>query len=129
MPNTVTGLFQTLILPAVAKLQQPTFYRNSMIRKVYVQPQPQAGNVGQTINVNIPVVNENDVVDIGNGPIQITDEDQTTVTPGGQQQQVEGHPDPGLRPGPHADGPEGVLPRARASSRSRARSTGACATW
>lgn len=80
MANDVTGLFQTLVLPAVASLQAPVMFSNSMIRKVYVQPQPQPGNVGQTINVNIPIVAEGDVVDIGNGPIQITDQDHDTVS-------------------------------------------------
>lgn len=80
MANTVTGLFQTLVLPAAAELQQPTAYRNSMLSKIYVQGQPQPGTIGQVINVNIPKVSENDVVDIGNGPIQITDEDHDTVS-------------------------------------------------
>lgn len=77
--NDLGGVFQTLILPAVASLQKPNMFRNSMMAKVYVQRQPVPGTVGQTINVNIPIVNENDVIDIGNGPIQITDEDHDTV--------------------------------------------------
>jgi hypothetical protein len=77
--NTTTGLFETLVLPAAAALQSPLMLRNSLVRKVYVQPQPVAGRVGKTINANIPTVNEGDVIDIGNGPIQITDQDHTTV--------------------------------------------------
>jgi hypothetical protein len=75
----VTGLFQTLILPALAGVQKPLMLRKAMLSKVYVQEQPEPGNFGQTINVNIPVVNESDAIDIGNGPIQISDQDHTTV--------------------------------------------------
>lgn len=80
MANTTTGLFQTLVLPATAQLQAPTMYKNSMVRKVYVQEQPINGTIGQTISVNIPTVTENDVIDIGAGPIQITDQTHTNTT-------------------------------------------------
>lgn len=79
MANTLTGLFQTLVLPATAQLARPLALRNSLIQKVYYQDQPIPGRVGQTINVNIPKVAENDVIDIGNGPIQISDGDHDTV--------------------------------------------------
>jgi hypothetical protein len=79
MANTVTGIFQTLVLPGLSMLKQPTALRNSMLSKVYIQNQPLAGTVGQTVNVNIPTVAENDVIDIGNGPVQITDQDHTSV--------------------------------------------------
>ena len=78
--NTLTGLFQTLVVPATAQIAQPLAYRNGAVRKIATISQPQRGSVGQTINVNIPVVSENDVVDIGNGPIQITDGDHATVS-------------------------------------------------
>ena len=80
MANNLTGLFETHILPATAELQTPLQLRNAMVRKVYIQGFPIPGRVGQTISVNIPVVAENDVIDIGNGPIQITDQDHTNVT-------------------------------------------------
>lgn len=80
MANTTTGLFQTLVLPATADLQAPTYYRNSMVRRIYVQDQPIPGTVGQTISVNIPTVTEDDVIDIGAGPVQIVDQDHTNVT-------------------------------------------------
>lgn len=80
MANTLTGLFETHILPATAALQAPLMLRNSMVKKIYVQAQPQPGIVGQTINVNIPAASENDVVDIGNGPVQITDGTHTSVS-------------------------------------------------
>jgi hypothetical protein len=79
MANTLTGLFQTLVLPATAQLAQPLALKNSMITKVYYQEQPISGTVGQVINVNIPVVAENDAIDIGNGAIQISDGDHTNV--------------------------------------------------
>jgi hypothetical protein len=80
MANTLTNLFETLVLPAMAELQSPLMLRNSMMKKIYVQRQPVAGRVGRTINVNIPIVNEGDVIDIGNGPIQVTDQDHTSVS-------------------------------------------------
>ena len=79
MANTVTGLFETLVLPAAASIQAPNMLRNSMIRKVTVLSEPIPGRPKSTINVNIPAVNEGDVVDIGNGPVQITDQDHATV--------------------------------------------------
>jgi hypothetical protein len=79
MANDLNGIFQTLILPATASLQRPNMLRNSMLAKVYVQRQPQPGTFGKTINVNVPIVDENDVIDIGNGPIQLTDEHHNTV--------------------------------------------------
>jgi hypothetical protein len=80
MANTMTGLFETHILPATAQLQAPLMLRNSMIKKIWVQPFPVPGRIAQTVSVNIPVVNEGDVIDIGNGPIQISDADHTNVT-------------------------------------------------
>ena len=77
--NTLAGLFQTVVVPATAQVAQPLAFRNGLVKKIWTQKQPIPGSVGQTINVNIPVVSENDVVDIGNGPIQITDADQTSV--------------------------------------------------
>lgn len=74
-----TGLFQTLVLPARAQLQAPSAFKNSMLEKIYIQQQPIPGTVGQVINVNIPTVTDYDVVDIGSGPIHISDEDHTTV--------------------------------------------------
>lgn len=80
MGNTVDGLWETHIIPATAMLQQPTAFRNGMLRKIYIQPQPVPGRPGRYIEVNIPVVAEGDVVDIGSGPVQITDQDHTNVT-------------------------------------------------
>lgn len=79
MANPTTGFFETHVLPAVASIQRPSMFRNAMLSRIYTQPQPQPGRIGQTINVNIPTVNEGDVIDIGGGPIQITDEDHATV--------------------------------------------------
>jgi hypothetical protein len=77
--NTTTGLFQELVLPATAALQSPLMLANTMLRRVYVQAQPIPGSVGKTIDVNIPTVSRNDVVDIGSGPISITDQTHTNV--------------------------------------------------
>jgi hypothetical protein len=79
MANPTTGFFETHVLPAMVELTEPTQLANSMLKKIYVQSMPVPGRPGQTINVPIPTVNEGDVIDIGNGPIQVTDEDHTNV--------------------------------------------------
>jgi hypothetical protein len=78
MANTTTGLFQTLT-SAVAGLKAPLMLRKSMLSKVYVHGQPVPGTVGKTISINIPTVNEGNVVDIGAGKIQISDAVHTNV--------------------------------------------------
>jgi hypothetical protein len=80
MSNPTTGFFETHVLPAMVELTAPTQLANSMLRKIYTQRTPVPGRPGQTINVPIPTVNEGDVIDIGSGPIQVTDEDHTSVS-------------------------------------------------
>jgi hypothetical protein len=80
MSNPTTGFFETHVLPAMTALTAPTQLANTMLKKIYVQDTPVPGRPGQTINVPIPTVNEGDVVDIGSGPIQVTDEDHTNVS-------------------------------------------------
>lgn len=72
MANTQTGLFQTLT-SAVAGLKAPLMLKKTMLSKVYIHGQPVPGTVGKTISINIPTVNEGNVVDIGAGKIQISD--------------------------------------------------------
>jgi hypothetical protein len=79
MANDTGSIFETHVLPAAASIQTPLMYKNSMISKIYTPPQPVPGRPGQTINVNIPIVAEGDVIDIGSGPIQITDQDHDSV--------------------------------------------------
>jgi hypothetical protein len=78
--NTLSGLFQTVVVPATAQIAQPLAYRNGAVKKITTVKQPLSGTVGQTVNINIPVVSENDVIDIGNGPIQVTDGDHASVS-------------------------------------------------
>lgn len=78
MANTQTGLFQTLT-SAVAGLKAPLMLKKSMLSKVYVHGQPVPGTVGKTISINIPSVNEGNVVDIGAGKIQVADAVHTNV--------------------------------------------------
>lgn len=78
--NTQTGLFQRFVLPAAAAIQAPETFELAMLRRIYVQQQPQPGSPGKYIEVNIPTVAEDDVVDIGDGPIQITGQDHANVT-------------------------------------------------
>jgi uncharacterized RmlC-like cupin family protein len=80
MANDVSTYFETLILPSAAMIQAPTQFRNAMLGKIYIPPEPVTGRPKQTVNVNIPVVSEGDVIDIGSGPIQITDQDADSVS-------------------------------------------------
>jgi hypothetical protein len=79
MANTLTGIFQTLVVPATAAGAQAPKFRNGMIERVYTQYRGMHGEVGNTLNVVIPKVNVGNVVNIGNGPISVQDRDHTTV--------------------------------------------------
>lgn len=81
MANTTTGLFDTMVAAAQdSAAQMATKYQNKMLDSVYYAYSPIAqGAVGQTIQINIPAANEGNVVDIGQGDIQVTDTDHTTV--------------------------------------------------
>lgn len=71
--NTLTGIFNSIVLPATLQAVQAPKFRNAMHKRVWVYPQTVSSNIGQTVSINIPTVDENDVVDIGAGPVQVKD--------------------------------------------------------
>ena len=79
MANTLTGIFNNIILPATLMASQAPKFKNAMYKRVWTYPQTKSANVGQVVNIDIPVVDEADVVDIGNGPVQIKDGVHTNV--------------------------------------------------
>lgn len=76
--NTTSGLFETLVA-AGSEAAANTQYQNAFLDCVFTEYQPINAEIGQTLNVNIPQVNEGDVVDIQGGPIQPTDTKHDTV--------------------------------------------------
>lgn len=77
MANNVSGIFETLVVPAATASAQAARYRNPMIDYCFVDYRGITGTIGQTMNINIPIVDETDVNQIGNGPIQLTDTNHT----------------------------------------------------
>lgn len=79
MANTLTGIFNNIVLPATIQAAQAPKFRNAIFKRVWMYPQAKSANVGQTVNIDIPTVDEADVIDIGNGAIQIRDGVHTNV--------------------------------------------------
>jgi hypothetical protein len=78
MANPTGGLFETLVA-AFAEAAAAPQYENVLIDDIYLQYRGISAQVGQTLQVNIPTVNEGDVNDILAGPIQPTDVAHSTV--------------------------------------------------
>lgn len=78
MANPTGGLFETLVA-AFAEASAAPKYRNRLSDCVYTQYRGISAQYGQTLQINIPVVNEGDATDIGAGPIQVTDTGHNTV--------------------------------------------------
>lgn len=78
MANTTTGLFESLVM-AFSEASAAPMYENALIDTIYLQYRGISAQYGQTMQVNIPVVNEGDASDIGAGPIQLTDTQSNTV--------------------------------------------------
>jgi hypothetical protein len=79
MPNSTTGLFQTLVVPATAEAAQNLVFQNAFLGAIYWDYQPITAVPYQTLNVPIPDVNEGDVADIGAGSITPTDTTHSNV--------------------------------------------------
>lgn len=79
MPNTTDGLFQTLVAGASLATQELRF-QNSFLGSIYWDYKPIAQSPFTGLTVNIPTVNEANVVDIGGGPLQPVDTEHTSVT-------------------------------------------------
>lgn len=79
MANPTTGLFET----AVAAFNEGAAalkFSNTMLENVYMGHAPATGGVGETISINVPTVAEGDVVDIGAGDIEVSDNAHATYS-------------------------------------------------
>lgn len=76
--NTVDGLFQTLVA-ASSEASAALKYRNAFVDAIYWDTKPVAQTPYTGLNVNIPSVDESDVVDIQSGSLQPADTTHSTV--------------------------------------------------
>lgn len=67
--NPTTNMLMT-VLTALNQAQQALKYRNAFLQRIYWDYQPVVAVPYSTLNVNVPSVNEANVVNIGAGPIQ-----------------------------------------------------------
>ena len=79
MANDITGLFETRVIPAGVAAAQALQYTKASLRAIYWDYKAEGGEIGQTMNVNIPSVNAGDASDIGSGPLNPADTTQSTV--------------------------------------------------
>ncbi len=79
MSNTLTGIFETLVIPAAVEAAESLKYTKAALGGIFWDYQSTEGHIGQTLNVNVPVVNQGDTSDIGSGPLQLSDTDHQTV--------------------------------------------------
>jgi hypothetical protein len=79
MANDITGLFETRVVPAGIAAAQALQFTKASLRAIYWDYKAEGGEIGQTMNVNIPSVNQSDAADIGSGPLQTSDTDQVMV--------------------------------------------------
>lgn len=73
MANDLRGIFQTLVVPAANELMTEARFQNILLDSVFTQFDGDGGGIGQTLNINVPIVNESNVNSIGSGPIVVTD--------------------------------------------------------
>jgi hypothetical protein len=76
--NPTTSMLMT-VLTALNNAQRALTYQNAFIRRIYWDYQPVVAVPYSTLNVNVPTVNEANVVNIGAGPIQPAPYAFTTV--------------------------------------------------
>jgi hypothetical protein len=76
--NTLTGVFETLVIPAAVEAAESLKYTKAALGGIYWDYQSTHGTIGQTLNVNVPVVNPGDTQDIGSGPLQPSDTDHNS---------------------------------------------------
>jgi hypothetical protein len=79
MANQLGGIFETLVIPAGVQAAENLKYTKAALGSIFWDYQSTHGSIGQTLNVNVPVVNQSDCTDIGGGPLQLSDTDHTTV--------------------------------------------------
>lgn len=70
MPTNPTAGMLMTVLTALDKAQKNLTFQNAFIRRIYWDYQPVVAVPYQTLNVNVPTINEANVVNIGAGPLQ-----------------------------------------------------------
>ncbi|WP_165231384.1 hypothetical protein [Aquisphaera insulae] len=73
MANSVSGIFETRLVPATVMAIQSLTYTKAALGSIYWDFQAAGGEIGQTMNVPIPRVDQSDAADIGGGPLQPSD--------------------------------------------------------
>ena len=79
MANELSGLFETRVIPAGVAAAQAADTPRLPWARIYWDYKAEGGEIGQTMNVNIPSVNAGDASDIGSGPLNPADTTHTTV--------------------------------------------------
>jgi hypothetical protein len=77
--NDIGGLFETLVSASAAAAQVAKF-KNPMLERCFNDFESTYGTIGNTLQINIPVVNVGNVSNIGDGPLSISATDQNTQT-------------------------------------------------
>lgn len=82
MANNLNGLFTAVLTSANTNLQLMPEFANNFLATAYTgySGETAVAGVGQTITINMPVVDEANVVDIGNGPVVLKDTNQVPVS-------------------------------------------------
>ena len=80
MANTLTGLFETLVVPAATQACQAAKFKNTLLERVYTDFRSLYGTVGQTMQINVPIVNEGNVSNIASGALSISNATQATTS-------------------------------------------------
>jgi hypothetical protein len=75
--NNNTNLFMT-VLGAAAGADEVLQYENAFIDRIHWNVRPRIAQAYQTVRIVVPTINQGNVVDIGNGPIQPIDYSQFT---------------------------------------------------
>jgi hypothetical protein len=78
LANTLDGLFETVVAAGTEASRHLSF-TNLMLERIYMQYKPEVATLGQTLNVNVPTVDEETVTDIGAGDLSTSDTDHDTV--------------------------------------------------
>lgn len=70
LPSFTPGVMLQTVLSALSDAQKNLQYKNAFIERIYWNYQPVVATPFSTLNVPIPSVNENNVVNIASGPLQ-----------------------------------------------------------
>jgi hypothetical protein len=76
--NSVAGLFETLVVPAATNGKLTPRFKNRGLDVCFNGYRSSYGTVGQTTVINVPIVDETKVTNIGSGAIALSD---TATTP------------------------------------------------